>query len=387
MESNVKIIEPSKYLTIINQIKEFVTPNFNIDNCKGYFITGTTAVTQIYEVLSEVPLTSNRIQAAEKQFKDEGYFLKEDIPINAVQQTTNELLYYTSRTTEYDTLNELYVFLKDNYPFQDFLKKYNIIKTYGSLPPGVYTVGDKGHIIEADAGKGDDIYYLNENTEELITQDIEEFMKSGDVYKEMKITHKRGYLLYGPPGNGKTTFIKKLIAKYSKQHYFLYTETDKLYTSNIQMLNEISKQEALKFIIIEDVDKAAYGSLSALFNILDGIVPVEKFVFIFTTNYPEKLDRGFIQRPSRFDVLYKFDNPNFETRKKILHDYFPTISPETLNEACKQCDQFGAAFMKEIFILTVIMKKDIISVIKHIKEQRKELNSFSSGKSEVGMYD
>ena len=41
-------------------------------------------------------------------------------------------------------------------------------------------------------------------------QDVKEFINNGKWYNERGIPYRRGYLLYGPPGSGKSSFLKTL---------------------------------------------------------------------------------------------------------------------------------------------------------------------------------
>ena len=51
---------------------------------------------------------------------------------------------------------------------------------------------------------------LAEGVAERIETDIRAFLGRGRWYAERGIPYRRGYLLYGPPGSGKTSFIQAL---------------------------------------------------------------------------------------------------------------------------------------------------------------------------------
>ena len=51
---------------------------------------------------------------------------------------------------------------------------------------------------------------LDEGIAENIVNDVKDFLTSGEWYHKRGIPYRRGYLLYGPPGSGKTSFIQAL---------------------------------------------------------------------------------------------------------------------------------------------------------------------------------
>ena len=71
--------------------------------------------------------------------------------------------------------------------------------------------------------------------------------------------------------------------------------------------------------MVEDVDaiQQAYGEADML-AMLDGDLQIDNVVFIATTNYPEKLDKRLVNRPSRFDVVRKIGMPTAEARAVYL---------------------------------------------------------------------
>ena len=143
---------------------------------------------------------------------------------------------------------------------------------------------------------------------EDLLADLREFYRSGAWYAERGIPYRRGYLLHGPPGTGKTTLVLALAGEL------------KLSVAVLSLSSRLMSDEALRSLIdalpvatlllIEDVDcvfkdqRTTNGetgvTLSGLLNALDGVSSREGRVLFLTTNHPEKLDPALV-RPGRVD--------------------------------------------------------------------------------------
>lgn len=138
---------------------------------------------------------------------------------------------------------------------------------------------------------------------------------------------KVGVLLYGPPGNNKTYFIKYLAIKY-KVPIKIITFTPNF--SNHEIMKIFSNIGNDCIVIFEDFDNYFDGrkciisekvtfTFDVILNCLDGVYNnYEKVVFIMTANNIEKIDIALRNRPSRFKYVRKFDNPDEALRFELV---------------------------------------------------------------------
>jgi AAA+ superfamily predicted ATPase len=160
----------------------------------------------------------------------------------------------------------------------------------------------------------------------VILDDVHNFLDSEEWYKKNHIIYKRGYLLTGPPGNGKTSFIMSLAKELKRTINFLNLNNvgDKAIRDLFRNLKSNS------ILVIEDIDaafssrdneKSIRFSFSTLLNCLDGVFSKENIIVIFTSNHPEKLDAALI-REGRVDRKFEFKNPSVDVISSYLSDQF-----------------------------------------------------------------
>ncbi|KAK8380485.1 hypothetical protein O3P69_016820 [Scylla paramamosain] len=144
---------------------------------------------------------------------------------------------------------------------------------------------------------------------------VQDFMNNPEWYSNRGIPYRRGYLLHGPPGCGKSSFITALAGELQLGICVLNLSERGLTDDRLNHLLALAPENTI--ILLEDVDsaftnreetaevKAAYSGLnrltfSGLLNCLDGVASSEARIVFMTTNYPERLDAALI-RPGRVD--------------------------------------------------------------------------------------
>lgn len=181
--------------------------------------------------------------------------------------------------------------------------------------------------------------------EELV-DDIQQFIDNEDWYIQRGISYKRGFLLTGVPGSGKSTCILKLAQDYKKHVYILNLTSTVIDDAKfIELVTSLGKDAVLA---IEDID-GIYAdrtkdmdngktintvTLSTILNTLDGMFSPEGLIFFLTTNCPEKLDPALI-RPGRIAVRKDFKNSNRYQSDTIFKRFFPEATERHLERFSK----------------------------------------------------
>ncbi|XP_071723977.1 AAA-ATPase At2g46620-like, partial [Rutidosis leptorrhynchoides] len=139
-----------------------------------------------------------------------------------------------------------------------------------------------------------------------IKSDLESFLKAKQYYHRTGRAWKRSFLLYGPSGTGKSSFVAALA---NFLNYDLY-DVDLFKVEDDSHLKLLLLQTSSKsVIVIEDLDrflveKSTAISLSGVLNFMDGILSSccgEERIMVFTMNSKDRIEPGFL-RPGRVDV-------------------------------------------------------------------------------------
>lgn len=213
---------------------------------------------------------------------------------------------------------------------------------------------------------------LNDNLFDTLNNEINMFIKRKEIYDEMKLSYKRGILLFGSCGNGKTSFIKHLLKDQKDAISIICDKNDSGQISFLMdFLADDYYKNILKIIVIEDIDGMQSSIRSVLLNFLDGLTPTHKTIFIATTNFPERLDIAIRNRPSRFDSVHHIGLPNKDARSQLLKYYFPQIGNGQLVECANSSEGFSGAYFKEIYILSRLNGVSPLTAIEEIKRRFK----------------
>lgn len=204
---------------------------------------------------------------------------------------------------------------------------------------------------------------LHGNLKKDIQYDLINFFASQETYAAYNVPWKRGILLIGSPGNGKTHTIKALINQ--MQQPCLYVKSFKSHytpdSENIRRVFFQARQSAPCILILEDIDSLLTDENRSFFlNELDGFALNQGIVTIASTNHPERLDAAIRDRPSRFDRKYHFELPEILERQAYIalwNSQLETqmrLSDEALGQIVALTDGFSFAYLKELFISSMI---------------------------------
>lgn len=214
---------------------------------------------------------------------------------------------------------------------------------------------------------------LDEEQKEPLIKDIRDFLdpETRLWYSQHSIPYKRGYLLHGPPGTGKSSFSLSIAGELDMDIYVV-----SIPGANDQMLKGLfSELPDRCVVLLEDIDAAGAAcsrgsssddsdsdtdtrlqkkgvTLSGLLNVLDGVAAQEDRVLVMTTNHPQKLDQA-LTRPGRIDKEVEFQLADRGIAKDIFRFMFGHEGCD--GELERRADEFAAKVPESKFSPAEIM--------------------------------
>ncbi|KAL5513783.1 hypothetical protein ACEPAH_4184 [Sanghuangporus vaninii] len=230
---------------------------------------------------------------------------------------------------------------------------------------------------------------LDNRVKKRLTADIKEFLGSEKWYADRGIPWRRGYLLHGSPGTGKTSLIHSLAGEFGLDIYVIALSKKSLDDSTLNEL--ITKIPPKCLAIMEDIDAAFYRgvsregatfgtqlapgqmpdelapgtepmqpsfqarmqstsqiTLSGLLGAIDGIAAQEGRLLFATTNKYSALDPALV-RPGRLDVHIRFDLAGRKEAAALFRCFFPPESDDG-----KEAKEDEGSFDDESMTATVV---------------------------------
>ncbi|KIM34089.1 hypothetical protein M408DRAFT_90304 [Serendipita vermifera MAFF 305830] len=204
---------------------------------------------------------------------------------------------------------------------------------------------------------------LEPGVKDMIVADCKDFLRSEDWYAERGIPYRRGYLLHGVPGSGKTSLIHALAGELGLDIYVVSLSAKGM--TDTMLMNLMGRIPQRCILLLEDLDAAFTRSvtrdatstgaptgtkatsssattdsdgnslsLSGLLNALDGVAASEGRLLFATTNHIDRLDEA-LRRPGRMDVWINFKYATKWQAEGIFKCFFPSLEDTAAAAAAK----------------------------------------------------
>ncbi|KAJ5988301.1 hypothetical protein N7481_003511 [Penicillium waksmanii] len=200
---------------------------------------------------------------------------------------------------------------------------------------------------------------LNQAQKQEFVDDMREYLhpKTRRWYFDRGIPYRRGYLLHGPPGTGKTSLCFAAAGLLGLKLYLLNLKTNGLDEESMSSLFASLPRRCI--VLLEDIDTAGITktrgktvipgdgggpvipaaeddldesskdsiTLSGLLNVIDGVAASEGRILVMTTNHPDKLDPALL-RPGRVDMSISFGYMSEDDIKELFASMYRFIGSD-----------------------------------------------------------
>ncbi len=219
---------------------------------------------------------------------------------------------------------------------------------------------------------------LSPSIRKQLSTNVLEFFGQKDWYKKNGLPWKRGLILHGPPGNGKTQTIRALIneAKVAT----IYVRSLRGYRvppeTSIKRIFQRAREIAPCVIVMEDIDSLISPGIRSYFlNELDGMRNLDGVMTVATTNHLASLDVAIRNRPSRFDVKIEFSNPDRLSRTAYFAKQLDlaSLEPSFAKEVIGRTNGLSFAGLQEVVRSSAVRNIRVNDSAKAIEEVLDEM--------------
>lgn len=261
--------------------------------------------------------------------------------------------------------------------------------TADHLEPGFYTVQhcpQRGPVLTKVSSITDDLLRLPDPVCDMLLAEFVTFWKSAAKLVSRGFLAKRGLLLWGPPGSGKTSALNLMAAHMIRElrGIVVMAGEPNLTVAGLRLVRSIEPDRPI-ILIYEDFDSLVerFGEAGYL-AMLDGEAQISGVVNVATTNYPERLDKRFVDRPGRFDRITECPMPSDEARRAYLAAKAPEIDEVRREKWVRATDGLSLGHLRELIVAHIGLGEDEAAVIGRLTEMHETKPGSSALRSKVG---
>ena len=190
-----------------------------------------------------------------------------------------------------------------------------------------------------------------------------DFFKKKEIYAKAGLSFKRGMLLTGQPGTGKT-LLGKILMKQTESTFIWVTAAMMQEASDVDYLFRMASELGNCILFLEDIDDylEKSGAVDVLKTAMDGLGGLnDGIVTILCTNFPDRIPKALC-RPGRLDEIFILQLPDEALRYKILMQVSKEMDlenrEEELQKLAKETEGLTPACLKEIIIYSLLLAVD-----------------------------
>lgn len=220
-----------------------------------------------------------------------------------------------------------------------------------TLESGVYRIGSDiaGVFFDVHEVNTDDLLRFEDSRYNQILEEVSKFWELKPKFKSLGFTAKRGIIMYGRPGVGKSCLIKTMMEDVVSDGNVVFISNNPYsLVEGLKMFKEVEPERKC-LVVLEEVDEMLYN-VKVLSDLFDGDDQIDDVLFVGTTNYIDRIPQKML-REGRFDRKVEVLPPPIEGRLEYLRQKLGMLeSDDTIHEHAEITEDFTFAQLREFLI-------------------------------------
>lgn len=246
-----------------------------------------------------------------------------------------------------------------------------------AVPPGIYKLFGpqpmRGPFYQEFRPNLDKLTEFKGGVAKEVVDDINNFL-TPEVearFRRYGFQHRRGILVYGKPGTGKTSLFFQIANKFVADGGIVFFNPELPLITQMAKYIRAAKPDQKILVILEEFDDLLEcGWENTLLQLLDGGNSLSQIVYLASTNYIENVPKRFKSRPSRFALVTELPPPDAETRREYLSRVVHVEDRKLFNldKVVEATEGMVLDQLKDVVVSAICLGSNVEGSIKKLRE-------------------
>lgn len=269
----------------------------------------------------------------------------------------------------------------------DFYPQKPIVRA-NEIKAGIYTINRtmSGELYFSPmSAMTDNLVDLPNFTSKKVIEEVNKFWTPSvkTRYDRYGMVYKRGVLLHGKQGTGKSSIIAQLMeAEVAEGGIIFFCPTPHNLNEGVQIIREIQGSKRV-LVIFEELEKLLQAYEGEFLSLLDGELQIDNVVYVATTNYLNEIPPRIKNRPSRFATVIEIPVPDADTRRCFITSKVPKDDNIDVELWVKATEGLTIDHIKDLIISVLCIGIDLEEAVKKIHDMNSKNDFYDDDDSDM----